>query len=129
MTSTAVPLLGLTLLVGIGLGALLRRQIGTASSRRREKVTERRNEGCKRCGRPIDANPEKSVDWYEGMQWLCFHLEYEHDVDPDLPCGYGCPWWTIQHYERRLRELGADPAEVIRTALDEDYRDPASQPQ
>lgn len=51
---------------------------------------------------------------FEGMHWLCFHLEFEHDTDPDVACGdiAGCPWWIIRYYERKLRELGVDPQAV-----------------
>ncbi len=49
---------------------------------------------CKRCGRPVVVNLAYCDDLYEGMHWLCFHLEFEHvDVDPDEPCtDPGCYW-------------------------------------
>jgi hypothetical protein len=49
------------------------------------------------------------------MHWMCFHLEYEHDTDPDVACGdySSCPWWTIRYYEEKLRELSVDPKEVV----------------
>lgn len=74
---------------------------------------------CRRCGRQITVNPALSADVFEGMHWLCFHLEYEHHVDPDVPCDdySSCPWWTITHYEGKLRELGTDPAQVILDAI------------
>jgi len=75
---------------------------------------------CKRCGRAILVNPAVSADVLEGMHWLCFHLEFEHgETDPDLPCSdfTGCPWWTIRHYEDKLRELGVDPAIVRQEAI------------
>ena len=54
------------------------------------------------------------------MHWLCFHLEFEHgETDADLPCSdvTSCPWWTIRHYEEKLKALGLDPAAVIQEAL------------
>jgi hypothetical protein len=74
---------------------------------------------CKRCGRKITVNPALSADVFEGMHWLCFHLEFEHGVtDPDLPCSdYSCPWSIIQSYEEKLREQGIDPVAVIQEAI------------
>jgi|ERR1051326_1608456 hypothetical protein len=74
---------------------------------------------CRRCGRRIQVNPALSADVFEGMHWLCFHLEYEHEGDPDVPCTdyTSCPWWTIAHLERKLQELGVDPRNVISEAI------------
>jgi hypothetical protein len=75
---------------------------------------------CKRCGRQISVNPSLSKDAFEGMHWLCFHLEFEHgDRDADLPCSdfTSCPWWTIRHYEERLEQMGVDPKLVIQEAI------------
>lgn len=74
---------------------------------------------CVRCQRLITVDPALSADVFEGMHWLCFHLEYEHDTDPDTPCRdfTTCPWWKIKYLEDRLRELGVDPAEVISDAI------------
>lgn len=76
---------------------------------------------CKRCGQPIVVDPNLSHDVFEGMHWLCFHLEFEHSTDPDLPCTdvAGCPWWTIRYYEDRLRQLGLDPSEVKQQGMEE----------
>jgi len=41
---------------------------------------------CKRCGRPVETDAALASDVFEGMHWLCFHLEFEHPGDPDLPC-------------------------------------------
>ena len=70
---------------------------------------------CRRCGRIIEVDPALSLSVFEGMHWLCFHLEYEHDGDPDLPCRdySACPWWTIRYYEQKLHDLGLSP-EVVR---------------
>jgi hypothetical protein len=69
---------------------------------------------CRRCGRIIEVDPALSVAALEGMHWLCFHLEFEHDVDPDVPCAdtMSCPWWTIRHYEEKLSQLNVDPRDV-----------------
>ncbi len=74
---------------------------------------------CKRCGRKIEVDPQLSHDVFEGMHWLCFHLEYEHSTDPDLACSdfSSCPWWTIRYYEDRLRELGEDPKTVVQDGV------------
>ena len=75
---------------------------------------------CVRCGRKIEVDPQLSRDVFEGMHWLCFHLEYEHSTDPDVPCTdiAGCPWWVIRYYEDRLRELGLEPKEVMQAGLE-----------
>ena len=74
---------------------------------------------CRRCGLVIEVDLALSVGALEGMHWLCFHLEFEHDADPDLPCAdiLGCPWWTIRHYEEKLRQLNIDPSDVRLDAL------------
>jgi hypothetical protein len=53
------------------------------------------------------------------MHWLCFHLEYEHDADPDEPCGDigSCPWWQIKFLKQELVRLGSDPEEALERAL------------
>jgi hypothetical protein len=60
---------------------------------------------------------------FEDMHWLCFHLEFEHDEDADLPCSdVGCPHWVRQVYEAKLRDLGADPRQVLEDAISDQYR-------
>lgn len=77
---------------------------------------------CVRCSRPIEVDPALSRDVFEGMHWRCFHLEFEHPGDPDLPCtDPGCDVWRLQVYEQKLRELGADPREVVGRAIEERY--------
>ena len=80
---------------------------------------------CIRCGRSIDVDPALSVDLFEGMHWLCFHFEFEHDADPDVACNdiAGCPWWTISYLKDKLRELGVDPEAVIGEAISRKVRD------
>ena len=73
---------------------------------------------CRRCSRPVEVYADQ-YDVFEGMHWLCFHLEFEHDGDPDKACGDpGCPWSLIEIYRNKLVELGADPEAVIEQAID-----------
>lgn len=84
---------------------------------------ERDGSRCARCGRAIVLDPAASQDMFEGMHWLCFHLEFEHDGDADLPCGGdGCPHWIREVYEAKLRNLGLNPREVLDAAIAERYR-------
>lgn len=75
---------------------------------------------CRRCGTRIDVDPDLSVEAFEGMHWLCFHLEFEHNTDPDVACSdiLGCPWWAIRNYEQKLHDLGYDPANIRLEALE-----------
>ena len=74
---------------------------------------------CKRCGKPVEVNAA-SYDVFEQMHWLCFHMEFEHDGDPDQPCGDpSCPWWHIEVFKHKLREVGFDPGQVIADAVKE----------
>lgn len=47
---------------------------------------------CRRCGRPVLRFREQ-FEVFEGMHWVCFHYEFEHDpTDPDNACGdLSCP--------------------------------------
>jgi hypothetical protein len=72
---------------------------------------------CKRCNQPVIVNAE-CYDVFEQMHWLCFHFEFEHDGDPDKACGDpGCPWWHIDVYKEKLRQLGVDPDKTIHEAI------------
>lgn len=55
------------------------------------------------------------VDVFEGMHWLCFHLEFEHDNhDPDEPCGTSaCPWNRIQALEAALIRRGCTQEDIL----------------
>jgi len=130
MSSTAAAFLGSTILAAVIIGAaLITRARRPPLSSRPEGAPDDANPNCKRCGRRIEVDPGLSVGALEGMHWLCFHLEYEHSTDPDLPCTdfSGCPWWTIRYYEERLRQLGVDPKEVVQQGIereaDERYLD------
>lgn len=64
---------------------------------------------CQRCGLPVEKSRD-SYDLFEKMHWLCFHLEFEHEGDPDAACADpSCPWRRIDLFERKLKELGVDP--------------------
>lgn len=127
MSSTAFILLGAAALAVIVVAASLARALRAPSSRDSPDTPANGAPKCKRCGRQIVVDPELSAGALEGMHWLCFHLEYEHDTDPDVPCGdiAGCPWWTIRYYEERLRRLGVDPKEVRQQGLEGELVDHA----
>jgi len=75
---------------------------------------------CVRCNKPVILNVE-FYETFERMHWLCFHLEYEHDADPDEPCNdiSSCPWHRIKCLGDELRKLGRDPDELIPNTLRE----------
>ena len=76
---------------------------------------------CVRCNLPVEKNAA-SYELFEGMHWLCFHLEFEHDADPDTPCSDpSCLWWHIQVFRQKLAKLGADPDKVIDEAIANRY--------
>jgi hypothetical protein len=80
---------------------------------------------CMRCGRDVVEN-ESHFDVFEQMHWLCFHMEFEHQGDPDVACAPGCPWFSINVYEARLREIGQDPGQIMLEAIEQSCRDPES---
>ena len=72
---------------------------------------------CRRCGQPIIKHAA-DYDIFEGMHWLCFHLEYEHQSDPDVACDDpSCPWWHIDVYRNKLQQLGISPESVLEEAI------------
>lgn len=74
---------------------------------------------CRLCGRPVVVNREY-YDVFEGMHWLCFHIVFEYEGDPDEPCGDpSCPRWHEEVYREKLRQLGCDPDEVLGEAIDD----------
>ncbi|HEX2093043.1 MAG TPA: hypothetical protein VHG28_11600 [Longimicrobiaceae bacterium] len=74
---------------------------------------------CVRCGRAVLVHAA-AYEVFERMHWLCFHLEFEHDGDPDAPCGDpSCPWYHLQVFRRELASLGRDPEEVLSSAIHE----------
>lgn len=76
---------------------------------------------CVRCQKPVIKYQEK-YEIFEGMHWLCFHLEFEHDCEPDEPChDPSCPWFTIQIYKDKLISLGENPDIVLENAFKNIY--------
>lgn len=72
---------------------------------------------CTRCGKPV-IKCYDDYELFEGMHWICFHLEFEHVGDPDEPCSDpSCPWWHLEVYRKKLRELGQDPKKVLEEAI------------
>jgi hypothetical protein len=77
---------------------------------------------CKRCNLPVIENADQ-YEVFESMHWLCFHLEFEHEGDPDVACGDpSCPWWHIAALKRKLVELGFDPEQVLLEATKEKWK-------
>jgi hypothetical protein len=72
---------------------------------------------CKRCGKPVTVNAE-NYDLFEKMHWLCFHLEFEHQADPDAPCSDpSCPWWQLKIFRQHITGLGHNPDKLIEQAI------------
>jgi hypothetical protein len=68
---------------------------------------------CIRCNRPVEIN-KKNYETYEKMHWICFHLEYEHDTDPDKACSDpGCPWRQLENCKNKLLEIGIEPKNIL----------------
>jgi len=59
------------------------------------------NPVCRRCGKAVVVNKAK-YGIFEGMHWICFHLEYEDESDdPDEACDDpGCIWRHPQTMQR-----------------------------
>lgn len=74
---------------------------------------------CRRCGQPVVVNASR-YDVFEQMHWLCFHLEFEHQSDPDEECGDpSCPLWKIQVFRQALVAFGQDPDAIMGEAIKE----------
>ena len=72
---------------------------------------------CKRCKKPVEVNATY-YDTFEQMHWLCFHLEFEHEGDPDEACGDpSCPWLHIEVFQEKLRQLGLNPEQLLSDGL------------
>jgi hypothetical protein len=76
---------------------------------------------CTRCKKPVVANREH-YQVQEQMHWLCFHLEFEHEGDPDSPCADpSCPWGRLERLRNELRLQGLDPQVIEERALKRAY--------
>lgn len=72
---------------------------------------------CVKCKRPVTVN-QSLYEVFEKMHWHCFHLEYEHPGDPDAPCNDpSCHEWRLLVYEEKLRDLGANPKQILEEAV------------
>ncbi len=77
---------------------------------------------CVHCHKPVEVH-RNEYEIFEKMHWLCFHLEFEHDGDPDKMCDDpSCPWWHIQVLRDELEKLGFDPSEIISQAIVERWK-------
>ena len=73
---------------------------------------------CVKCNKPVVENAEQ-YEVFEKMHWLCFHLEFEHEGDPDIPCDdVSCPWWHIKVFREKLEKMGEDPSKVLESAIE-----------
>jgi len=83
---------------------------------------------CVRCGRPVTANAA-NYELFEKMHWLCFHLEFEHEGDPDASCSDpSCPWWHLEVLRQKLTGLGHDSKVVIDQAIKDRWIHSPNQP-
>ena len=72
------------------------------------------SELCRKCLKPLVGTRDASL--FEGMHWICFHFEFEHEGNPDLPCSDpSCLWNQLaaekrrsEHSSRTVRELGGE---------------------
>src|SRR4051794_1548869 len=72
---------------------------------------------CVRCQRPVVESAEH-YQVFERMHWVCFHLEYEHSADPDVPCSDPSCFWregarrpgSVIKRVSRMMMLGGDEA-------------------
>jgi len=71
---------------------------------------------CRRCQRAITTDPALASDMFEGMHWLCFHLEFEHTGDPDVPCGDPTCYRTPQIRESLVPASATDLADEAERA-------------
>ena len=77
---------------------------------------------CRLCKRPVTVHRD-DYEAFELMHWLCFHIVFEHEGDPDEPCrNPDCPWWHLRVPRQELERLGRDPHGVIGEAIEKRYR-------
>jgi hypothetical protein len=76
---------------------------------------------CNLCGRPISANTSTTDDEPD-VHSICYHFAYEHDADPDRPCGdVTCPLRQVEIFRSRLLELGEKPDQLLFDYLDRSF--------
>ena len=83
---------------------------------------------CRRCKQPVTVNKER-YEVFEGMHWLCFHLEYEHTIvgkpgnyDPDEPCeDPDCPWNVIKVREEIIKNNNLDLEKELKKYWDKKW--------
>lgn len=76
---------------------------------------------CVHCDKPVEKYSE-DYEVFEKMHWLCFHLVFEHEGDPDVTCNDpACPWWHIEVMRNKLSELGVSPDSVITEAVNKKW--------
>jgi hypothetical protein len=81
---------------------------------------------CRKCGKAIVKFGNEAEQLFEGMHWLCFHFEYEHEGEPDAACGdFSCPNLKIETYEAILREAGIDPQREVANEVKRRLNPPA----
>lgn len=69
---------------------------------------------CRKCGKEIVKYKTDAAQIFEGMHWLCFHFEYEHEGEPDEACSdFSCPNLKIEVYEKKMKASGIDPEKAI----------------
>ena len=77
---------------------------------------------CVKCNKPVEEN-KAQYEFFEKMHWLCFHLEYEHEGDPDRPCNDpSCPLWHVEVYKKKLVGMGLDPKDTLEQAIAERWK-------
>jgi len=76
-----------------------------------------------KCNKPVEENKDR-YEVFERMHWLCFHLEYEHEGDPDRACNDpSYPWWQLEVYKNKLENMGLDAKEVLEQAIKERWKE------
>ena len=69
---------------------------------------------CRKCGKAINKFKRDSETLFEGMHWLCFHFEYEHEGEPDSACAdFSCPNLKIEIFGKTLEAMGVDTEKLI----------------
>jgi len=71
------------------------------------------NQICRSCGGEVSDTPD-NFEMFEKMHWLCFHLAFEHQTDPDEPCESRlCPIWHLEILKDFVTSKGFDVNEII----------------